>query len=67
MAFDTSMSSFLELYSLFELDFNCLVEIEIVFDMSCLIGDTSYFAGVVWLLVWAYEISCDCNCDYDCD
>ena len=61
MAFDTSMSSFLEVYiSLLGVEVTSLtVEFEIVLDMSFLIVDTLYLAGLVWLLVWAYEISCD--------
>ena len=61
MAFDTSMSSFLEVdISLLGVEVTSLtVEFEIVLDMSFLIVDTLYLAGLVWLLVWAYEISCD--------
>lgn len=61
MAFDTSMSSFLEVdISLLGVEVTSLtVEFETVLDMSFLIVDTLYLAGLVWLLVWAYEISCD--------
>ena len=67
MAFDISTSSFLEpensllgvVLATFE------VQTEIVLDMLFLIVDTLYLAGEVWLVVGAYEISCDCYCEYD--
>ena len=61
MAFDTSMSSFLEFdISLLGVEVASLsVEVETVLDMSFLIDDTLYLVGLVWLLVWAYDISCD--------
>ena len=61
MAFDTSMSSFLEFdISLLGVEVASLsVETEMVLDMSFLIVDTLYLVGLVWLLVWACEISCD--------